>query len=182
MASLRFAPSPEGQTGFLSISFCFVFLVQKEKDNFLVYLSYWSWVPRNLCSNAGIFNGSSESAQRSFILCWLRAHWPPQEQTDIRVTRRHWTVHTTQRQVPPEFPHSERAWMVRNTPSREPHHKAVCRTLVRGIVFFFSSLNCTWDSVVKHTADVLWIKDTQVKENVMGKLAKRRFSSTQWCV
>lgn len=55
---------------------------------------YCSWSIRVLTSrdsNAGIFNDYSESAQRSFILHWLKAHL--QHAFDIRVTQGYHTVH-----------------------------------------------------------------------------------------
>lgn len=55
---------------------------------------YCSWsigVLTSRDSNAGIFNSYSESAQRSFILYWLRAHL--QHAFDIRVTQGYHTVH-----------------------------------------------------------------------------------------
>lgn len=55
----------------------------------LLLVIYWGSYKLRL--NAGIFNNYSESAQRSFILHWLKAHL--QHAFDIRVTQRYHTVH-----------------------------------------------------------------------------------------
>lgn len=58
-------------------------------ENLLLLMIYWGSYKLRL--NAGIFNDYSESAQRSFILHWLKAHL--QHAFDIRVTQGYHTVH-----------------------------------------------------------------------------------------
>lgn len=103
--------------------------------------------------NAGIFDNYSESAQRSFILHWLRkAHL--QHAFDIRVTQRGIILYTTVAATD----HSEAgftngSYLLVSTLKRAGSQRAgrtsnntinctslpntMCRTLFRGIIFFF---------------------------------------------
>lgn len=76
---------------------CVFFLCDKQAGHLpVIYLLGFLQVKTQ---NAGIFNSYWESAQRRFILHWLKAHW--KHAFDIRVTYGvvHTTAGATQRQV-----------------------------------------------------------------------------------